>query len=80
MHHPYHHQPPASAAAADIDPEAVIARQEAMVQAGTHAMIAEKLARDAVYHQRQRDLRPKQPVEPAPAVAVAAPIIPDTVL
>ena len=59
MHHPYHHQPAAPAAAIDLDPEAVIARQEAMIQAGTHAMIAEKLARDAVYHQTQRELREK---------------------
>ena len=47
MQHPYHHQPPAIAAI-DLDPEAVVSRQEAMIQAGTHAMIAEKLALDAV--------------------------------
>ena len=66
MHHPYHHQPAAPVAVIDLNPEAVIARQEAMIQAGTHAMIAEKLARDAVYHQTQRELREK------PAAIVAA--------
>ncbi len=65
MHHPYHHQPAAPVAAIDLNPEAVIARQEAMIQAGTHAMIAEKLARDAVYHQIQRESREK----PAPIIA-----------
>ena len=47
MHHPYHHQPLLHAVAALLDPERSIARQAAWSQAGTHAMIAEKLARDA---------------------------------
>jgi hypothetical protein len=39
------------------DPEAFIARQEAMIQAGTHAMIAERLALDAVRNQAERERR-----------------------
>ena len=39
------------------DPEAFIARQEAMIQAGTHALIAEKLALDAVRNQTEREHR-----------------------
>ena len=40
-----------------------------MIQAGTHAMIAEKLARDAVYHQTQRELRDRQSQSPKPNAA-----------
>ena len=62
MQHPYQPQP-----SIDLDPEAVIARQEAMIQAGTHAMIAEKLARDAVFQQDGRDryVRPGTIIETA---------------
>ena len=44
---------------AGSDPEAFIARQEAMIQAGTHALIAEKLALDAVRNQAEREHRLK---------------------
>ncbi len=69
MQHPYHHQP-AAVAAIDLDPEAVVARQEIMIQAGTHAMIAEKLARDAVANQALRDryVKPGSDTAPIPAV------------
>ena len=43
------------------NPETIIARQEAMIQAGTHAMIAEKLARDAVFHQDRTRVATKKP-------------------
>ena len=39
------------------DPETFIARQEAMIQAGTHAMIAERLALDAMRNQAERERR-----------------------
>ena len=58
------------------DPEAFIARQEAMIQAGTHAMIAERLALDAVRNQIERDRRALPAAagaEPAPAPEAAQP-------
>lgn len=79
MHHPYHHQPSAAIVTPDIDPEAIIARQEAMIQAGTHAMIAEKLARDAVCNQALREQHAKPVVDPAPVITPAA-IIPDVIV
>ena len=66
-------------AAIDLDPEAVIARQEAMIQAGTHAMIAEKLARDAVANQALRDAHVKPSIETAPIIA-ATPVIIDPIV
>ena len=39
----------------DIDHEAVVTRQRAMVEAGTHPMIADRLARDAAQNQRLRE-------------------------
>ena len=69
MQHPYHQQTAAPVAAIDIDPEAVIARQEAMIQAGTHAMIAEKLARDAVFQQTQRELHVKPTADVSNVIA-----------
>ena len=71
MQHPYHHHPAAPVAAIDLDPEAVIARQEAMIKAGTHAMIAEKLARDAVANQALRDAHVKPSTGAAPIIAAA---------
>ena len=61
-HRPYATRPPGTASArtllpAGCDPEAFIARQEAMIQAGTHALIAERLALDAVRNQAERDGR-----------------------
>ena len=51
------------------DPEAFIARQEAMIQAGTHAMIAERLALDAVRNQAEREHRLPRPASvPADAI------------
>ena len=79
MHHPYHLQPAAPVAALDLDPEAVIARQEAMIQAGTHAMIAEKLARDAVCNQTLRDRHVKPGTDIAPVIPDAS-IVSDTIL
>ena len=73
MQHPYHHQPAAPIAAIDLDPEAVVSRQEAMIQAGTHAMIAEKLARDAVANQALRDRHVR------PGADAADPIIADPI-
>ena len=54
-------------------PEVFIARQEAMIQAGTHAMIAEKLALDAMRHQAERERRLLRvpPAPPAPAAGSA---------
>ena len=46
-----------------------------MIQAGTHAMIAEKLARDAVANQTLRDLH----LKPAITADELAPIIPETI-
>ena len=49
------------------NPEAFFARQDAMIQAGTHAMLAERLALDAVRNQAERELRARNATTPPPA-------------
>lgn len=58
------HQPllhPASV----LDPASVESRHRALVENGTHPMIAEKLANDATTNQLLRDRRGQAPVETA---------------
>ena len=47
--------------AAVLDPASVDSRHRALVEAGTHPMIAEKLANDATTNQLLRDRRDQQP-------------------
>ena len=49
--------PPSCCCPRAVSPETFIARQEAMIQAGTHAMIAERLALDAMRNQAERERR-----------------------
>ena len=72
-HRPYSTRPSAATPTAaqlpaGSDPEAFIARQEAMIQAGTHAMIAERLALDAVRNQIERERRPAAAITEQPAI------------
>ena len=53
---------------AGIDPAVVAARRAAMVAAGTHPVLAERLALSASENQAMRDRHPRfaaRPVEPA---------------
>ncbi len=82
-HRPYSTRPTAATPAfaqlpTGSDPEAFIARQEAMIQAGTHAMIAEKLALDAVRNQIERDRRVRPAASIAEPAAPATEIVPAT--
>ena len=56
-----HHQPMLHPAAV-LDPASVESRHRALVEAGTHPLIAEKLANDATANQILRDRR-DQPTE-----------------
>ena len=49
--------------AAVLDPASVESRHRALVEAGTHPMIAEKLAHDATTNQLLRDRRDQQSTE-----------------
>ena len=62
--------------AADLDHEAFATRQRAMVEAGTHPMIADRLARDAAQNQRlrERQIKLAATVEREP-VAATVPIV-----
>ena len=76
-HRPYSARPSAATPAFALlptgsDPEAFLARQEAMIGAGTHAMIAEKLALDAMRNQIERERR-ALPSASIPAATVAEP-------
>ncbi len=62
-HRPYQLSAPAHAAAvrlpAGIEPAAVLARQAAMIEAGTHPTLAERLASSAGENQALRDRDPR---------------------
>ena len=68
-------------ASSDPDPESVTARQRAMVEAGTHPMIADRLARDAAQNQRlrERQLKLAASVVREPVVATAPLVVPEAV-
>lgn len=65
----------------DLDYDAVMTRSRAMVEAGTHPMIADRLARDAAQNQllRERQLKLAATVVQTPVVATAATVVPETV-
>lgn len=65
----------------DLDLDAFLARQRAMVEAGTHPMIADRLARDAARNQdlRDRQLKLAATVVREPEIATAATVRPDAV-
>ncbi len=67
-HRPYQLPPPVSvlprALAAAPDHAAVLAREQAMIDAGTHPMLAEKLARRAAENQARHDRRAQPAARP----------------
>ena len=66
---------------ADFDREAVATRQRAMVEAGTHPMIADRLARDAAQNQllRERQIKLAATVLREPVTATMPVIVPEAV-
>ena len=65
----------------DPDHEAVQTRQRAMVEAGTHPMIADRLARDAAQNQtlRERQIKLAATVVREPVVAAVPTVVPEVV-
>ena len=64
---------------ANFDREAVATRQRAMVEAGTHPMIADRLARDATQNQtlRERQIKLTATVTREPVVATEPTVVPE---
>lgn len=62
-HRPYTLPPPVPAALRPCD-AAVLVRERAMIDAGTHPMLAERLARRAAENQARRDRHPRFTVRP----------------
>lgn len=67
-HRPYQAPPSPPAASpclpAGVEPAAVLARRQAMIDAGTHPVLAGQLALSAAGHQARRDRDPRFAVRP----------------
>ena len=65
----------------DLDLDAMLTRQRAMVEAGTHPMIADRLAREAAQNQflRERQIKLAATVVREPVVATAPAVVSEAV-
>ena len=74
-------QPTSERSTTDLDLDAVSTRQRAMVEAGTHPMIADRLARDAARHQtlRERQIKLAATVVREPVIATVPTVVQEAV-